>query len=131
MTLETTNQYNEAVFDFLWCPVCGHEVFHHLTFQGVFCKECNTEVIFRESNKLRGHKEGVLACFNTETTWNLHRDKMLRRDLPDGTARAKVLGKPGDYHLEWWSPKPDDDWQPVERGEFDDVEEPPEVSHLA
>jgi hypothetical protein len=33
--------------------------------------------------------------------------------------------------VDWWSPKPSDDWQPVARGEFDDIEEPEEVSHLA
>jgi len=27
--------------------------------------------------------------------------------------------------------KPDEDWEPVERGEFDDVDEPTDISHLA
>jgi hypothetical protein len=42
-----------------------------------------------------------------------------------------VIGAPGAYKVDWWSPEPDEDWEPVERGEFDDVEEPDEVSHLA
>jgi len=45
---------------------------------------------------------------------------------------VKVLGAPGDdYEVDWWSPKPDEDWEPVERGEFDDVDEPTDISHLA
>jgi len=32
---------------------------------------------------------------------------------------------------DWWSPAPGDDWEPVEQGEFDDVKEPDQVSHLA
>lgn len=31
----------------------------------------------------------------------------------------------------WWSSELGEDWEPVERGEFDDVDEPDEVSHLA
>ncbi|MES3160650.1 MAG: hypothetical protein PPP55_03655 [Halorubrum sp.] len=130
MSLEVINRYSEALLEFLWCPVCGHEVFSHIPFEGVFCKNCNTQVVLQESRKDRGYEEAVLACFDTATTWNLHVDEKLRRDLPDGSARVKVFGAPGAYEVDWWSPKPDDDWEPVERGEFDDVEEPPEVSHL-
>ena len=32
---------------------------------------------------------------------------------------------------DWWSPAPGSDWEPVEQGEFDDIGEPDEVSHLA
>ena len=32
---------------------------------------------------------------------------------------------------DWWSPAPGDDWESVEQGEFDDVKEPDQVSHLA
>jgi len=78
-----------------------------------------------------GYEEAVLACFDTATTWNLHVDEKLRRDLPDGSARVKILGAPGAYEVDWWSPALVDDWEPVERGEFDDIEEPDEVSHLA
>ena len=42
-----------------------------------------------------------------------------------------ILGTPGAYEVDWWSPKPGDDWEPVKRGEFADTEESPEVSHLA
>ncbi|SDK17718.1 hypothetical protein SAMN05216226_1332 [Halovenus aranensis] len=65
------------------------------------------------------------------TTWNLHVDEKLRRDLPDGSARVKILGASGAYKVDWWSSEPGEDWVPVERGEFDDIEEPSEVSHLA
>ncbi|EJN57526.1 DUF7567 family protein [Halogranum rubrum] len=60
-SLEIVDRDNEALFQFLWCPVCGHEIFTHI----------------------------------------------------------------------WWSPEPGEDWEPVERSEFDDVDEPEEVSHLA
>jgi len=73
----------------------------------------------------------VLACFDSTTTWNLHVDEKLRRDLPDGSACVKIFGAPGAYEVDWWSPEPGEDWEPVERGEFDDIEEPSEVSHLA
>jgi len=131
MSLEVIDRHSEALFEFLWCPVCGHEIFSHIPFEGMFCKNCNTQVKLRESRETRGYEEAVLACFDTDSTWNLHVDEKLRRDLPDGSARVKVLGAPGDYEVDWWSPKPDEDWEPVERGEFDDVEEPSEVSHLA
>jgi len=62
---------------------------------------------------------------------NLHIDEKLRRDLPNGSARVKILGALGAYEVDWWSPEPGDHWEPVERGGFDDVEEPDEVSHLS
>ena len=131
MSLETIERYSPALFEFLWCPVCGHEAFSHIPFEGVFCKECNTQVEFREPIEDRGYEEAVIARFDTGTTWNLHVEEKLRRDLPDGSARAKILGAPGDYEIDWWSPRPGDEWRPVARGEFDDMDEPDEVSHLA
>ena len=131
MSLEVIDRHSEALFEFLWCPVCGHEVFSHIPFEGVFCKNCNTQIKLQESRETRGYEEAVLACFNTAMTWNLHVDEKLRRDLPDGSARVKVLGAPGACQVDRWSPKPDVDWIPVERREFADVEEPSEVSHLA
>jgi len=44
---------------------------------------------------------------------------------------VKILGAPGDYEIDWWSPEPSEDWEPVKHGEFDDIDEPDEVSHLA
>jgi hypothetical protein len=130
MSLEILNRHSEALFEFLWCPVCGQEVFTHIPFEGVFCKNCNTQVELRESREKRGYEEAVLACFDTDSTWNLHVDEKLRRDLPDGSARVKILGAPSAYEVGWWSPAPGDDWEPVERGEFDDIEESDEVLHL-
>jgi hypothetical protein len=46
-------------------------------------------------------------------------------------ARAKILGVPGEYTLDWWSPKTSEEWSPVERVEFADVDEPEDVAHLA
>ena len=43
----------------------------------------------------------------------------------------KILGAQGTYEVDWWNPEPDEDWEPVEHGEFDGVEESDEVSHLA
>ncbi len=43
----------------------------------------------------------------------------------------KFLGAPGAYEVDWWSPAPREDWEPVECGEFDDFEELEDVSHLA
>ncbi|GGM74088.1 uncharacterized Zn finger protein (UPF0148 family) [Halarchaeum rubridurum] len=84
MTLEILDRHSEALFEFLWCPVCGQEVFTHIPFEGVFCKNCNTQVEIQESRERRGYEEAVLACFDTTTTWNLHVDEKLRRDLPMG-----------------------------------------------
>lgn len=131
MSLEVRNRHSEALFEFFWCPVCGHEDFCHIPFEGVFCIECNTEVELRESPDPGGYPEAVIVRFDTHSTWNLHVEEKLRRDLPDGSARAKVRGSPGAYELGWWSPRPGDDWTPVERGAFDDVDEPESVSHLA
>lgn len=73
----------------------------------------------------------MLAYFEADTAWNLHVDAKLRRDPPGGSARVKILGAPGAFDVDWWSPEPADDWGPVERGEFDDVDESADVSHLA
>jgi len=89
MSLDILNRHSEALFEFLWCPVCGHEVFTHIPFEGVFCKNCNTQVELQESRETRGYEEAVLACFDTATTWSLHVDEKLRRDLPDGSARLR------------------------------------------
>jgi hypothetical protein len=70
MSLEVLDRHNEALFEFLWCPVCGQEVFTHIPFEGVFCKNCNTEVVLRESRENRGYEEAVLACFNIEMAVN-------------------------------------------------------------
>ncbi|MDR5673590.1 hypothetical protein RH858_10615 [Halalkaliarchaeum sp. AArc-GB] len=131
MSLEVLDRHSEALFEFLWCPVCGHEVFTNIPFEGVFCKNCNTRVEFQEPIEDRGYEDAVIACFDTDTTWNLHVDEKLRHDLPDGSARVKILGAPGAYEVDWWSPGPDEEWEPVKRGEFDDIEEPEAVSHLA
>ena len=51
---------------------------------------------------------------------------------PAPRARAgEILSVPGAYEVDWWSPKPGEDWEPVERDEFDDIDEPAELSHLA
>jgi len=56
--------------------------------------------------------------------------RKLRRDLPDGSARVKILGAPGAYKVDWWvrARRTGNLWN-VESS--DDVEEPSEVSHLA
>jgi len=130
MSLEVIDRHSEALFEFLWCPVCGHEVFSHIPFEGVFCKHCNTQVEFHEPREDRGYEVAVLACFDTMPTWNLHVDELPQRDLPDGSARAKILGTPGAFEVDWWSPEPGEEWAPVDRGEFDDAEIPDEVAHL-
>jgi len=43
MSVEVLNRHSEALFEFLWCPVCGHEVFSHIPFGSVFCKNCSVE----------------------------------------------------------------------------------------
>jgi len=75
MSLEIIDRHSEALFEFLWCPVCGHEVFSHILFEGVFCRNCNTQVELQESRETRGYEEAVLACFDTDSTWNLHVDE--------------------------------------------------------
>jgi hypothetical protein len=103
--LEVIDRHSEALFEFLWCPVCGHKVFSHIPFGGVFCKNCNTQVELQESREDRGYEGAVLACFDTAPTWNLPVDEKLRRDLPAGSARMKILGAPGAYEVDWWSPE--------------------------
>jgi len=56
-----TDRHSEALFEFLWCPVCGQEVFTHIPFEGVFCKNCNTQVELQESRETRGYEDAVLA----------------------------------------------------------------------
>jgi hypothetical protein len=73
----------------------------------------------------------VLACFDIAKTWHLYVDEKLRRDLSDGSAQPKILDALGAHDVDWWSSVPGADWQPVEREEFDDVDEPAETSHLA
>ncbi len=130
MSLEVLDRHNEALFEFPWCPVCGQEDFKHIPFEGVFCTNCDTRVRLQELADTRGYEETALVHFNTDTTWNLHIEEKPRQDLPDGSARAVVVGAPGAYTVTKWIPRPSEDWEPVERGEFDDVEEPDEVSHL-
>jgi len=62
MSLDVIDRHSEALFEFLWCPVCGHEVFSHIPFEGVFCKHCNTQVELQEPQEDRGYEEAVLAC---------------------------------------------------------------------
>jgi hypothetical protein len=75
MSLEVLNRHSETLFEFLWCPVCGQEVFTHIPFEGVFCKNCNTQVELQESRETPGYEEAVLACFESAKTWNLHVDE--------------------------------------------------------
>jgi hypothetical protein len=98
-------------------------VFSHIPSEGVFCTNSRTQVELQESREGRGYEDAVLACFGTTSTWNLHVEEKLRRVIPDGSARVKVIGGPGAYEVDWWSPAPAEDWQPVEGGESDDVEE--------
>jgi hypothetical protein len=35
---------------------------------------------------------------------------------------VKVLGASSAYEVDWWSPGPGEDWEPVEQGEFDDID---------
>jgi len=38
MSLEVLDRHSEALFEFLWCPVCGQEVFTHIPFEGCFAR---------------------------------------------------------------------------------------------
>ncbi|WP_455768354.1 DUF7567 family protein, partial [Haloferax volcanii] len=33
MSLERVCRHDEALFEFLWCPVCGTEAFTHIPFE--------------------------------------------------------------------------------------------------
>ena len=70
VSFETLDRHSEGLFEFLWCPVCGKEFFTHIPFEGVFCKNCNTQVEFQESRETRGYEEAVLAYFDTTTTYS-------------------------------------------------------------
>jgi len=89
MSLEVLDRHSEALFEFLWCPVCGQEVFTSHPSR-VFCKNCNTQVELQESRRntrLRGCRARLLRFYHH---LNLHIDEKLRRDLPDGSARVKI-----------------------------------------
>ena len=86
---------------------------------------------FKSLGRHAAFEAAVLACFDTATTWTLHVDETLRRPLPVGSACVTILGAPGAYEVDWWRPEPGANWEPVERGKFDDIEAPAEVSHLA
>jgi hypothetical protein len=45
-----------------------------------------------------------------------------------GRSRIKIFDASGAYKVDWWSPEPGEEWQQVERGVFDEIEEPSEVS---
>jgi len=89
MSLEVLDRHSEALFEFLWCFVCGQEVFTHIPFKGVFYKNCNTRVELQESRETRSYGEAVLACFDTATTWNLHVD-----EKPQPPGRTGARGNP-------------------------------------
>jgi hypothetical protein len=131
ISLDVLDRHSSGLFEFLWCPVCWQGVFTDILFERVFCKRCNTQVVLRETRETRGYEEAVLACFDPDSNWNLHVDATLRCDLSDGSARVKNLGAPGAYEVDCWSSAPGEDWEPVERGEVDDIEPPDEMSHLA
>ncbi|TQR22099.1 hypothetical protein C9J85_03715 [Haloferax sp. wsp5] len=46
---------------------------------------------------------------------DLHVDEKLRRPLPDDEAQVKILGAPGDYHVDWWAPTTTEDWTRLSR----------------
>jgi hypothetical protein len=97
MSLEVLDRHSEALFEFLWCPVCGQEVFTHIPFEGVFCKNCNTQVILRESRENRGYEEAVLACFDTDSTWNLHSGNSAEaHPFSGGRKRVSSVRQPTD-----------------------------------
>ena len=55
MSLAVLDRHSEALFEFLWCPVCVQEVFTHIPFECVFCKNCTTHVILRDSQAHLGY----------------------------------------------------------------------------
>jgi DNA-directed RNA polymerase subunit RPC12/RpoP len=124
MSLEVKDRHNEELFEFLWCIVCGKTVFTQIPFEGVFCKHCNTRVTVEEPPEDRGFPERYLCRFDTATTWNLHREEKLRRDIPGGKGTVAVQGEPGAYEVDYVSSKEQTDWEPVERNGFADQEEP-------
>ena len=79
ISLEILNRHSEALFEFLWCPVCGQEVFTHIPFEGVFCKNCNTQVVFRESRETRGYEEIDLYYIGLPWLCPYRSDDPLRR----------------------------------------------------
>lgn len=42
---------------------------------------------------------------------NLQVDEKLHHDLPDESARVKIIGAPGTYEVDRWSPKPHEHWE--------------------
>lgn len=114
--VKTENQFEDA-FAELPCPVCGASKWVHLVYEGVFCKECNTECSLRTPNG----DTGFIATFNSHSTWNSEDIE----PIPDceeygEVASGKWLGSQSQgYELYWFSPKAehtedyDGDWLPA------------------
>jgi len=74
MSLEVLDRHSEALFEFLWCPVCGQEVFTTSPSRGCFARTATPRSNSRNP-ETRGYEDAVLACFDSTTTWNLHIDE--------------------------------------------------------
>ena len=132
MCLEQKERYDESVFGSLWCIVCGCENWVEIPYEGVFCKNCNTQVQLQSSND----SNAVLADFSCESTWNLHKEELNRRELPQELVRAKLVGGPSGYEVKWWTPEPNGFWEPMERKTEEELQKqrealPEEMKHMA
>ena len=119
MCIEELDRHDESVFNPLWCPVCGCTLFTEIPYEGVFCKNCNTEVTIKESSC----GDTVYGTFMTESTWNLHKAKELnRRPLPVEKVQAVIKGGPGGYEVVNWSPERPE-WDPMEQKSYETLQE--------
>jgi len=65
---EVLDRHSEALFEFLWCPVCGQEVFTHIPFEGCFARTATPRSNSRNPEKHAATRDAVLACFDSTTT---------------------------------------------------------------
>jgi hypothetical protein len=136
MCITSKDRHPEEIWEAIWCIVCGETEFTYYPFEGAYCDECGTKVLLKLPTHKGGFPEKVTARFYTETTWNLDKPEKNRRPIPTGIASVTFYGDIGDFNVGSIGllNKDDDkeyEWEAVEEHEFEDVEEPEEVQHLA
>lgn len=123
-SIRKETKISEALFDFLWCPVCGHTAFRHDVFQGVFCDSCNTEVVINYKRQSSEAEHTINLVFNTHSTKDLYDDSHYH-PIPDGRCQLLVTRTPQGYHVDEWRSAEPRTWSPVPEG---GIEESPGVT---
>jgi len=87
MSLDVIDRHSEALFEFLWCPVCGHEVFSHIPSRACSASTASTQVELQEPQEgpwLRGSCPRLLRY--RHDLESPRRRKSFGATCPDGSA---------------------------------------------